>query len=73
MFQFLIGRLKTPKSASCSSGTYAFQFLIGRLKTRRLVFLDVRLSEFQFLIGRLKTTRNALRLIRKGLVSIPHR
>ena len=40
MFQFLIGRLKTPGRCLATSTARRFQFLIGRLKTLLRLMVD---------------------------------
>ena len=57
LFQFLIGRLDTPKKTIGSVGYHRFQFLIGRLDTEMFLVPTKELIGFQFLIGRLDTSK----------------
>ena len=56
-FQFLIGRLITPRRRDTCRGERQFQFLIGRLITIFYLKNFGDMVEFQFLIGRLITGR----------------
>ena len=73
LFQFLIGRLGTPRRDPIEDQKMRFQFLIGRLGTLLHGSSIPFFFGFQFLIGRLGTQDEPGGLGSSQDVSIPHR
>ena len=54
-FQFLIGRLESPRQHLQAEQCQQFQFLIGRLESETAGGGSQEIPRFQFLIGRLES------------------